>query len=552
MMNKLVQRVLDRYTSLRGSRGALESHWRDIARMCWPEADEFFESRKNATEGEKRNQHLFDSTAQVALGRFASFMESIIVPRQTVWHSLRSEIDELNEDMEVRRWMDKLNRKLWTVRHVPRSGFQSNMHSVLMGLGAFGNGCLFIDENIGEGMRYKGMFLGDIYVDVNHQNIVDSGYRCFTLTARNVLQQWPESAPDRVRKDAEKNPGAMYDIVHGTYPNDDYDPRRVDSGAKKFRSVYILKDTQDLLEVGGYRTFPFAFARYIQTAHEMYGRGPGSQVLPSMLGLNEMKRTDLRMRHKMTDPPLLVNDDGVLGGQMTPDLRPGALNFGGVDSNGRQMIQPMQFGGRLDASIDGMQMEKNVINDAFFVSLFQILAEAKSNTTATEVLVKLQEKGQLVGPLAGRMESEFIGTMIERELDILEEQGELPPPPPQFIEAGGRYTVQFDSPVNRAARAEQLTGINQTLQLVTPIAQVDPTVYDIFDYEKIARIAADGYGAPPEVVRSVKEVAERARKREAAQQAQMQVEAMNGMADVMPKVAKSQLDMAKAQQLSRG
>ena len=453
--------------------------------------------------------------------------------------------------MEVRRWMDKVNRKLWTVRHVPHSGFQSNMHSVLMSLGAFGNGCLFIDENIGEGMRYKGMFLGDTYIDVNHQNIADSVYRCFTLTARNVVQQWPDSAPERVRKDAEKNPGAMYDIVHAVYPNDEYDPRRVDPEAKRFRSVYIIKDTQDLLEVGGYRTFPFAFSRYIQTAHEMYGRGPGSQVLPSMLGLNEMKRTDLRMRHKMTDPPLLVNDDGVLGGQMTPDLRPGAINLGGVDSNGRQMIQPMQFGGRLDASVDGMQMEKNVINDAFFVSLFQILAE--SNTmTATEVLARLQEKGQLLGPLAGRMESEFIGTMIERELDILEEQGELPPPPPQFLEAGGRYTVQFDSPVNRAARAEQLTGINQTLQLVTPIAQVDPTVYEIFDYEKIARIAADGYGAPPEVVRSVKEVAERARKREAAQQAQMQVEAMNGMADVMPKVAKSQLDMAKAQQLSRG
>ena len=93
MTNPIVQRVLDRYSSLRGSRGTLETHWRDIARMCWPEADEFFESRKNNTEGEKRNQHLFDSTAQVALGRFASFMESIIVPRQTVWHSLRSEID---------------------------------------------------------------------------------------------------------------------------------------------------------------------------------------------------------------------------------------------------------------------------------------------------------------------------------------------------------------------------------------------------------------------------------------------------------------------------
>lgn len=550
MPDTVAQETLHHLSSLKNDRASFDAHWRDIATLFCPDFDEFFESPSAGTQGERRNMHLYESTGMIALGRFASFMESAIVPRQLIWHTLRSENDDFAEDQEVKRALHKTNLKLFSVRNGPHSGFQSAMHSMFMSLGAFGNGGVFIDERMPEGCRYKPLFIGDTYIDVNHQNQVDTVFRCFAMSARAIAKQWPD-APEKVRKDAEKAPTKKYDVVHCIMPNDDYSPYRIDSGAMKYASLYILKDGEEILERSGYRTFPVMWCRYIQTAHEIYGRGPGTFALPAMAGLNEMKRTDLRSRHKMVDPPLLVFDDGVLGGQMQPDIRPGALNFGGVDSNGRQMIQPFQLGARLDLSQDGMQAEKNIINDAFFVSLFQILTD-NPQMTATEVMMRMQEKGQLLGPLAGRMESEGLSVCIERELDVLDAQGELPEMPPQFLQAGGKYTIQYENPVNRAARAEGLNGIRQTIQELSPIAQIDPTVLDVLDYEMIGRVVADGYGAPPDVIRSAQEIARVKQQREQSQQAQMQMAALESVTKAMPAVAKTQLDSAKAQQIMRG
>ena len=40
--------------------------------------------------------------------------------------------------------------------------------------------------------------------------------------------------------------------------------------------------------------------------------------------LNEMSKTDMRAVHKLVDPPILLHDDGILGGgAMTVNMRPG-------------------------------------------------------------------------------------------------------------------------------------------------------------------------------------------------------------------------------------
>ena len=43
--------------------------------------------------------------------------------------------------------------------------------------------------------------------------------------------------------------------------------------------------------------------------------------------------------------------------------------------------------------------------------------------TATEVLERAREKGALLAPTMGRQQSEALGPMIEREIDILVECG---------------------------------------------------------------------------------------------------------------------------------
>jgi hypothetical protein len=108
---------------------------------------------------------------------------------------------------------------------------------------------------------------------------------------------------------------------------------------------------------------------------------------------------------------LLAHDDGNLG---SFSLRAGALNAGGMSKDGKRLIDVLPTG-NIAVGEKMMEMEKAIIHDAFLITLFQILVDTPQ-MTATEVLERAREKGMLLAPTAGRLQAEFLGPMIEREI----------------------------------------------------------------------------------------------------------------------------------------
>ena len=225
------------------------------------------------------------------------------------------------------------------------------------------------------------------------------------------------------------------------------------------------------------------------------------------------------------------------------NLRPGALNFGGVDSMGNARVMPLQTGANLPLGLEFVQDSREVINDAFFVTLFQILVE-NPRMTATEALLRAQEKGELLGPPLGRQQTGYLGPLIERELDIMFQiPGILDDMPPELQEAGGMIDVKYTAPLNRMQRAGESTGIMQTFEQLTPWAQVDPSVFKVFNPGRVAARLAEINGAPYDVLNSVDEM--EAIKEQENQQAQQAA-----LLEAAPIAGKTALDLARAQQIS--
>jgi hypothetical protein len=269
------------------------------------------------------------------------------------------------------------------------------------------------------------------------------------------------------------------------------------------------------------------------------------ESLPDIKMLNEMSKTDIRAVHKLVDPPLLLHNDGMLGGGgMVVDMRPNALNYGGVNSDGRQLIQPLNTGARVDIAEEKMEHRRRAINDSFLVTLFQILVE-NPQMTATEAMYRAQEKGALLSPAMGRQQSECLGPMIERELDILQRQGVLPDMPPVMMEAQGEYDIVYDSPLSRLQRAEEVTGISRTLEIIAPLAQYDPKVLMAFDPQEIVRITAEVNGVPAKALRSPEVVEQMLAQME-------QQEQMAAMAQTAQPAATAIKDVAQAQAMLGG
>ncbi len=520
--------ILKRIDKARGDRGTWESHWTEIAEYVIPAYSDMFLGRGVITPGEKKNEKVFDSTAPSALTRFRSVMESILTPRNQTWHRLKATDPYLMKDRETQLWFEQANDLLFKYRYAPNANYASQQSEIYASLGAFGTGCMFVDKLAkGKGLRYRSIFLGEVFFVENHQGIIDTVYRVFKMTVRQIMQKWGDDAPKSIREKLVDKPDDEYEIAHCIYPRHDQDPKRIDSKNMALASLYICIDTKDVLSEGGYETMPYIVSRYTTMPGENYGRSPAMDVLPAIKTLNEEKKTVLKQGHRTVDPVLLAFDDGVLD---SFSLKPGAINYGGVSAEGRQLVHSLPTG-NLAIAKDMMDEERLVINDAFLITLFQILVETPQ-MTATEVLERAREKSALLAPIMGRQQSEGLGPMIEREVDLLMEQQILPPITPAMREAGTDYKVEYESPLSRMQKSEAAAGGLRMFQYAAEIAAQtqDPSALDWFNTDEMVPALADAQAMPASWMRSKKDV-------EAIRQGRQQQQATQQLIDAAPAMA---------------
>jgi hypothetical protein len=324
-----------------------------------------------------------------------------------------------------------------------------------------------------------------------------------------------------------------------------YDPERFDYKAMPWASYHVSVQGQCVVRESGYHTFPLQAGRYLQYPGEVYGRGPAMQVLGSMKTLNAEKKTFLKQGHRAADPILLTGDDGLTD---LASLKPGTGISGAVNADGRPLVHILPTG-EIQISKEMMEEERNIQNDAFLVTLFQILTETPQ-MTATEVIERTNEKGILLAPTVGRQQSEYIDPMTERELDIIARLGRLPPMPPELREAGGDYTVMSTSPLAKAMRAQEAAGFMRTLENVRELVAItqDNSLLDPFDFDVAIPAIAEIQSVPESWMADTKKIAAKRRNRAQQMQQQAQIQMMPAQAAMI----KAQATAQKAQQPQGG
>jgi hypothetical protein len=506
MSKNLAEDTLREFKAISQTRFNFEGQWQEIAQRVIPSHSQSFNSANigNMSPGAKKTEHLYDSTAAVALNRFGAILDSYLTPRTQTWHRLMVSEPYLHKDRQTRLWFEEVNRILFKYRYAPKANFASQNQHNYKSLGAYGTGCLFADELTMEpGIRYKNIHLGEVHFRENHQGIIDTAMRYFAMTARQAYQKWGNKCPDRIKEKMNSNKEQNFFFIHCVKPREEVDISKKDYRGMNYASYYIAVDGPVLLSEGGYNTFPYAISRYEQSPGETYGRSPAMDVLPAIKTLNEQKKTLLKQGHRAVDPVLLVHDDGVLD---SFSLTPGAINYGGVSADGRPLVHTLPVG-NVAVGKDIMDDERALINDAFLVTLFQILVDAPQ-MTATEIMERTREKGILLAPTMGRQQSEYLGPLIEREVDILSRLKLIPPMPPMLLEAKGEYRIEYDSPLSRAQRAEEASGLMRTVETTLNVVNItqNPEPLDHFDWDVIVPELSEIHGVPAKWMRDLKSV----------------------------------------------
>lgn len=521
---ELAERLIRRQAEMAADRSTFDSHWQEIVDYMMPMRQGIITA---GSPGEKKMSKIFDSTATHSLHLLAAGLNGMLTNPAMPWFILRLPDEDLMEQDEVKGWLQEVEKRIYLL--LAQSNFGTEIHECYLDLAGFGTACMFVGET-DRSMYFDNRHIAEITLSENSYGQVDTVFRKFSLTARQIVDQWPKEASRDVQDAARDKPDRQFELLHAVYPREKANPRKKDRKNFPIASIYLETKTVTVLSEAGFQEFPYLTPRWEVASGELFGRSPAMIALPFVKLLNEMRKTVLKAAQKQVDPPLLVSHDGFVNPIRTT---PGGLNVIRADEVTGKLMPFPTAGGSLGITLEMIQDMQNNIRTIFFNDQLQIVADTKM--TATEVMQRTEERMRSMGPLLGRMQSEFLKPLIDRIFGIMWRKGYLPPPPPEL--AGQEIDVEYVSPLAKAQKGSETTSISRLLEMAMPLMQVAPEVMDNIDADELVRYVADIQGIPEKIVRPQDEVDDMRAARASAAQAQAAMETAQGMAEAVPKLS---------------
>jgi hypothetical protein len=342
--------------------------------------------------------------------------------------------------------------------------------------------------------------IGECFLSENAEGMIDTVFRKFKWSARQAAQVWPlQNLSEKCRESLNQDQDKFFDFLHCVFPRGDYNPAKKDNRNLPFASIYLEVDSRHIISESGFHEFPFAAARWTKSSGEIYGRSPTMRALADIKMLNEMSKTIIKAGQKAVDPPLMVPDDGFL---LPIRTTPSGINFYRKGSQDR--IERMPTSDKIPLGFEMEEQRRQSIRRSYYAHLLQL--PQAPNMTATEVLQRIQDQVRVLGPMVGRMFSEFLNPIVDRVFGIMLRAGWFPPVPDEL--AGMKIDVEYVSPIAKAMRSTEAQAPLKTIEFMGPFIQADPTLLDNFNGDEAFLEIAEIAGVPSKWLRTPDQVAE--------------------------------------------
>lgn len=518
--------ILARQHKMESERSLWETNWQEILDHVAPRKADVVATR---TPGSIRGDELFDTTAIEANNKLGGALHGMLTNPTTRFFDLTMGDAKLDAITEVRAWLDDTADDMYRV--LAGTNFQTEIAEIYSDLGSIGTAALWMGEDETRFLHFKAIPIKEIFVMENNLGLIDIVHRKFEWTVRQIVQEWgreslPPDFQDETNYHQRQNDKMI--IIHAVYPSEDKTAR----GVKKIESCYLLRDKRHILKEGGFNEFPYAVPRWSKSSGEVYGRGPGMDALPDIRMLQEMMLTTLQGAQKVVDPPLLAEDDGVIG---RVRIVPGGITIvrpGGQGGPSGRVV-PLITNSRIDFGYQAMEDIRKRVRAAFFQDQLQLRDGPQK--TATEVQQITEENLRLMGPILSRQEFEFLNPGIDRLFGTMRRKGRIRPPPPQI--AGKAFSPKYSSLVARAQRMSEGQNFGRMIAAAAPLFQLDPTLADSIDTRGALKELGNIYGVTQRVFRSDREVKQLQEGRAQAQAKLAQEQSQQHQADLVDKTA---------------
>lgn len=476
-----------------------------------------------------------DDTAQSLLPIYAAVLNSMITPQAYVWHKLQFFDDAMQK--KYGPLLDEENKFIYSRRYSAYSNFSSSMNECYMSGGAFGHAIMFIDPDYKHKcISYQTLPIQEFYIDKDAYGFVNVFYREVIYSVRNLLSVFPSYLPAKYKDRQDlKWLDDKITLLHAVEPSFEK------SG--KYHSAYIDLTNKAIIEETEMDYCPYLCFRasVFPSSDDPYGFSPCMSVLPSIKALNSLQFNFLKQTDLVGQPTLLTNSDVIDGRKVSAS---GSVIEGGIDDEGRPMVQALRAYGDLPSMDYLIQKYQDSISTVLLAKYMALMSDTQSRS-ATDAMIKSNERANLVAPSGDRIAREFLLPLIETELAIYGKMGILPQMPAELKDLDTSFDIILDNPMLKGQRMDSVNSAVSMMGMVGQFAQLDSSIVNSVDADKLLRYIQENMNVPAHVMRTPDEVAE-------LNAAQAQQQEMAAMAQAAPGVGKAMKDIAQAQQISEG
>lgn len=549
-------------------RSSFVSHWRELGEFIKPRRPRFTLSDRN--KGDRRSQSIVDSTATLAARTLRSGMMSGITSPARPWFKLSVQDPALREDEQVKLWLAEVTKRMHDI--FLRSNLYKSLPTLYDDMGTFATGAMLVEETFnGKTIHTTVVPVGSYMIATDDEGKVNTFIREFGMTVRQLVGKFGKKdgmgrllmeEPDfwdnfsQQVKDHWTNgrKDTWVDVVHAIDPNPDFNPEKLASKYKAFRSCYYERGAQQgsinyampennkFLRESGYDYFPVLAPRWETTGEDSWGTScPGMEALGDVKQLQKGERRGMQAIEKSVNPPL-VGPTALR--TVKTSLLSGDVNY--LDEReGQKGLRPVHEVKPNTRELEDKQAQVRArIRRAYYEDLFLMLAtDPRSQPpTAREIEERHEEKLLALGPVLEQLNQDLLDPLIDITFDIMLRQ-RLIPPPPQAL-SGATLKVDYISVMAQAQKLVGLAGMERFMQFVGQLGSQtgDLSHLDVVDIDELIVEYADMLGVPPKVIRAIPQIKAIREARLQAQQAQARMAQIQAGATAARDLAAADMD----------
>ena len=476
------------------------------------------------------NAAIFDTTATDSVRVLASAIVAGTTPANSRWPGYGVagyEDDEVPDDSK--QFLDDGADVIW--KNIHNSNFDSVAFECAVDLTIPGLFAMYVDEHPEGGYHFDQWDLASLWfaaskaggpLDIVHREWWPTAEQALAFYGENMVSQ---SCRDLATKKPDERVGFLWVI----------EPRKGAEGNlaqnMPFRSCHIELKTRKEVKESGYHEFPLVVPRWMPLPDSVYPVGPVWDALPDIKTLNKAVEMSLSNLDMAVAGMWGAVDDGV--------LNPRAVRVGPkkvIVMSDKESFFPLAPAGKFElAAIEIDRLQKSIRR---VLMADQLTPNDKPQMTAFEVNVRVELIRQLLGPVYGRMQSEYLQPLLKRCFGLAYRSGALGQAP-QWLQ-GKQLSVQYNSPL---ARAQKMVDVQAMDRFETTLAQEvqatqNPALFDNYDFDGASRERASLLGVPLKLIPDAKIVK---RQREERAKAQAQQQSLQAAATVAGAVQSQQI-----------